>query len=289
MSRVTNAILQPGSAHAIGVQAPMLDLTYGGQMGFSPEYAEWVSNQAYVRKNVIPILIEAPKIFQAMPNSDVLVRTLRSLIELHFLSVDGLNAGLTADFAENAFGGSGLMQHDLTNIKETPSTPNFHYIEKYGRGISRFIRMWMTYAGMDPYTKFAAINSLSTAAGITDLLADQTTATVLFIEPDPLGKKVVQSWLVANMFPKGNGDVTGSHDKTQDNQTQTVEIQFTGLHQYGAGVDVFAQRILDSISYSGANMSLRQAFIQDIAADVRAAPKSFAAGVQSLATNSLRT
>lgn len=285
MTRVSNAILQAGTANALGVSAPMLDLTYGGQNGLSPIYGEWVSNQAYVRKNLIPILVEAPKLFQFMPNGDKLTAILRSLIETHFLSVDGLHAGVEADFTQNAFGGSGLMQHDITNVKETPSEPVFHYIEKYGRPISRFLRMWITYLGMDPYTKFPLINTLSTANGITDMLADQTTMTVLFIEPDPLMRKVEQAWLVTNMFPKGNGDVTGSHDKQQDNQTQTIDVTFTGIHQYNAGVDAFAQRVLDGISTIGANPYLQQAFLQDLTADVKAAPKSFAAGVQSTINN----
>lgn len=283
--RVTNAIQQAGTAQLKGVQAPVLDLTYGGQMGFSPIYGEWVSNQAYIRKNVIPILVEAPKAFQLMPNGDKLVSILRSLIETHFLTVDGLNAGVTADFAQNQFGGSGLIQHDITNVKEEASVPVFHYIEKYGRPIQRFLRMWITWLGMDPYTKFPLINTLSSAQQMTDFLADWTTATVLFIEPDPLMRKVEQAWLITNMFPQGNGQVVGSHDKNQDGQSTTIDVTFTGIHQYNAGVDAFAQRVLDNISTIGANPYLMQSFVNDLTADVKAAPKSFAAGVQSTINN----
>lgn len=287
MSRIQNAILQAGSAHSLGVQTPMIDLTFGGQQGFSPEYAEWVSNASYIRRNIIPILLEAPRGFNYLPNPDVWVRTLRSLIELHPLQIDGLNATLQADYTETPFGGGGQMQHDLSNVKETPSTPNFHYIEKYGRAISRFWRQYLLYLGMDINSKVPNIATLSTASGLTDFLPDVTTFTCLFIEPDPLMKKVTQSWLVTNMSPRGTGDIIGSMDKTQDGQTTQIEIQFTGIHQYNTGVDQFAQRILDGMSIIGANPNLRQAFIQDVAADVKAATKGYASGIQSLANNTV--
>lgn len=287
MSRLQNAILQAGTAHGLGAQAPMVDLTFGGQMGFSPEYAEWVSNASYIRKNLIPILIEVPRAFDFLPNKEIWVRTLRSLIELHPQTIDGLNATLTAEYSNTPFGGSGQEQHDLTNVKETPSTPTFHYTEKYGRAIARFWRQYLLYLGMDHNSKFPNIATLSTAAGMTDMLPDMTTFTTLFIEPDPLMKKVVQSWLVTNMSPRSSGDIQASMDKTQDGQTTQVEIQFTGIHQYNAGVDQFAQRILDGMSIVGANPNLRQAFVQNISADVAAAQKGYASGIRDLAARTV--
>lgn len=288
MGRLQNAILQAGSAHSLGVNTPVIDLTFGGQMGFSPEYAEWVSNQAYIRRNLIPILIEAPKAYQYLPNPEVWVRTLRSLIELHPMSIEGLNATLEASYTDTPFGGGGQVQHDLSNVKEQPSAPVFNYIEKYGRAISRFWRAHLTYLGMDPNTKVPNIATLASARAMTDMLPDMTTFTVLFIEPDPLMKKVTQSWLVTNMNVRGTGDIIGSMDKTQDGQTTNLSIQMTGLHQYNAGVDAFAQRVLDGLSIVGANPNLRQAFVQDIAADVKAAQKGYAAGIQGLANNQVR-
>jgi hypothetical protein len=283
MTRPQGTILQQGSAYGLGANSPMVSLSTNGQMGWSPEHASFTSNQAYVRKHLIPILIEAPKLFQYLPNPADWNAALRALIETQWLQVDGLNAGLTATFTENAFGGSGLKQQDLTNIVEAESRPKHTYLERYGRPIQRFIRAWMTYAGMDPYTKFPMVSNLASAANLADLLADQTTATVLYIEPDAMGRKVQQSWLVFNMFPESTGDVIGSADKTQDMQTTNIDLQFTGLHQYGPGVDALAQQILNTISLVGASPYMKQAAIQEISADVRAAQNGFAAGVSSLA------
>lgn len=287
MSRPNGTILQSGVAYGLGANAPMIDLTYGGQMGWAPDQAAFMSNQAYVRRHLIPILIEAPPLFQYFPNSPGFVAALRALIETQWLNVEGLNRGLTTSFAENPFGGSGQIQQDLTNVKRTESRPKHTYLERYGRPIQRFLETWITYAGMDPDTKFPMVTTLPSFqanGGAADLLADQTTATVLYIEPDPFGRKVQQAWLCFNMFPEGTGDIVGSADKTQDMQTLNVDVQFTALHQVGVGVDAFAQQILNTINYSGASPFMKQAMVQQISADVKAAMQAgLNASVQSVA------
>lgn len=288
MNRQPGTILPQGSAYGLGANAPMVNIANGGQMGWSPDQAAWVSNQAYVRRNLIPILIEAPKLFQYLPNSQDWVSALRAIIETQWLQVDGLNRALTASFSENPFGGSGQMQQDLTNIKRAESRPKHTLLERPGQPIQRFIENWMIYGGMDPDTKFAMASTLPSTAGLPDLMMDQITATVLYIEPDPMGRKVNKAWLTFNMFPEGTGDNIGSADRTQDLQTQTIDLQFTALQQVGAGVDAFAQQILSGITTIGANPNMRQAFIQEISADVRASTNGFMAGVQNTANMAMR-
>ena len=178
-------------------------------------------------------------------------------------------------------------QQDLTNVKRAQSKPKHTLLERPGNPIQRFIEGWILWGGMDPDTKFPMVATLPSAAGLEDLMADMVTATVLYIEPDQMGRKVNKAWLVFNMFPEATGDMIGSADKTQDMQTQTVDIQFTGLHQIGAGVDAFAQQILSAISLTGANPNMRQALVDGISADVRAAPGGFMAGVQNTANQAI--
>ncbi len=164
MSRLTNAILQNTNAFAKGTTAPMLDLQNGGQMGHAPDYTEWVSHQAYARRNLITLLIEAPKLFQSLPNPEYWTGTLRSLVELHAMTVTGLQAGLEVEYVENAFGGAGQMHEDFVNVKEARSIPVFKFHEKYGMPVHNFLRGWITNLLMDPYTKFAGITTNSTGA-----------------------------------------------------------------------------------------------------------------------------
>lgn len=286
MSRLTDAILQNTTAYAQGHSAPMVDLKYGGQMGYAPELAEWVSNAAYVRRNLICVLLEAPKGFQYLPNPDYWISTLRALVELHPLSIDGLNAGLEVEFAQNPVGGAGQQQEDVTDVKETQSSPTFRWGEKHGMPIASFFRGWITNLMMDPNSKYANIATLSNRP--TDMLPDMYTASMLFIEPDPLHNKVIKSWLGANMMPKGTGEITGRRDMTQANETPTYDIGFTGIFQYGLGVDQFAQKILDSLSITGANPQNRAAFVNAITSDILATKKSYSNEVQSMAANAVR-
>ena len=102
MSRIKEAILSKNSVYA--GQSPALDLIYGGQNGamskigqVGPDgknYEEWINNHAYIRKNVIPVVLKYPKFFDLMPDSQKWIDTFVTLMELHPLSIDGLTSGL---------------------------------------------------------------------------------------------------------------------------------------------------------------------------------------------------
>lgn len=287
MSRVANAILQPGAAFGAGHQAPMVDLQFGGQMGYAPDLTEWVSNQAYVRRNLICLLVEAPKGFQLLPNPNYWISTLRALVELHPLSIEGLNAGLEVEAAETPVGGAGEMQEDFVDVKRTRSQPTFRFGEKYGMPVANFFQGWITGLMMDPATKFATVATLS-GNRPTDMLADMYSATMLFIEPDSTHSKVVKSWLGTNMWPKNTGEITGRRDVTAANETPTYDIPFTGIFQYSLGVDAFAQKMLDQMSLTGANPYLRQAFIDSIQADITATKKGYQDNISALGQAAIR-
>lgn len=287
MARLTDAILQNNQAFAAGRQNPMIDLSKGGQMGFAPDYTQWVSNQSYIRRNLFCLLVEAPRGFNFLQNGDKYVGVLKSLVELHALSIDGLNAGLEVETSETPVGGGGQVQQHFTNVTEARSNPVFRFDEKYGMPVASFFRSWITHLMMDPHSKVANIGTLS-GNKPTDMLADMYSATMLFIEPDPTHTKVVKSWLCTNMFPTGTGEIVGRRDLTQAGEQTTYDITFTALSQFGLGVDQFAQQMLDGINITGANPYLRPAFIDQIAADVRAAANGYEQQVESLGSSSLR-
>jgi hypothetical protein len=271
MSRIASALLGSGIGPAQNYKNPMLDLTYGGMHGWAPKLDEWVNNQQYIRQNVIPILLEAPTGFKFFPNPDVWISTLRSLMELHSLSITGLNAGLEVEFASTPVGGSGQQQEDPTDVKETPSAVTHRWNEKYGMPVVRFWSQYIRYLLMDANSKFAGITTLAGAKGeVTDMLADRRSFSMLYIEPDPTHTQVVKSWIVTNMMPKSSGEITGQHDKTAAGEPVTYDIAFTGIHQTGWGVQDFAQEVLDGMNITGADPYARAAFIKEISADVTA-------------------
>lgn len=261
-------------AYGRGVQAPLIDLRHGGQFGFSPDYASYVSNAAYVRRNVIARLIEAPRGFDYLEEKDIMIATLQALIELHPRSIEGLNMGLSVDVQGTPFGGAGEEQEDPTDVKRARSNPSFTYTERYGRAINRFYKQWILDLIMDPNSKFPGVVTRG-GAKPTDLLPDFRGCTVLFMEPDPTHTTVDKAWLCTNMWPKSDGTVEGRRDLTSAGNTQDVSIEFTALTQVGKGVDALAQKLLTQMNISGANPNNRPAFVDDISADVNAGRRGY--------------
>lgn len=286
MARIENALLGK-SAFGANQSNPLLDLTHGGQFGWAPNLTEWVSNQGYVRRNLVCILLEAPKFFSLMPNPEKWVECLRSLLEIHAKAIDGYNAGLEAEFEEHAVGGAGEMQEELTDVKRARTTPKFSFTEKYGRPIQTFLQNWIQYGMMDPDTKYALIGTLAASQVPSDMLADWFTASVLVFEPDPTHRKVVNSWITTNMMPKGTGEITGKRDLTTAMELVTLDIDFTGISQSGLGTNLVAQRILDTINLENANPYLRPGFIQNISADVDKDTTGYKKGVNDLSSSAV--
>jgi hypothetical protein len=286
MSRLTDAILDQ-KAFGRGQTQPMLDLRHGGQFGWAPNLTEWNSNQAYVRRDLVCILLEAPRFFSLMPEPEILTASLKALLELHPRTIEGMNAGLTVETDSHPVGGAGEIQEEFIDVKRAPSLPVFGYTEKYGMVIQNFLEFWIQYGMMSPESKYALTTTLS-GNKPDDALADWYTASCLFFEPDPNHRKVVKAWVSTNMFPKGTGDISGKRDLTSAKELNTLSIEFTALSQYGIGTKVFAQKILDSINMTNANPNLRESFIADIAGDVKAANNGYIAGVTDLANKTIK-
>lgn len=285
MARLTEAIL---GQKAFGGHAnqPMLDLTYGGQHGWAPNLTEWVSNQAYVRRNLVCVLLEAPRFFTLMPDPAKWVSTLKSLLELHCRSIEGFNAALTVDTDEHPVGGAGEMQQEVINVTRARTEPSFTFVEKYGRPIQTFIQHWIQYALMDPETKYALVGTLEKKP--EDMLADWFSCSALFFEPDPTHRKIVQAWVTTNMFPKETGEIVGKRDLTSASEILNLTIPFTGISQYGLGVNLFAQKILDGININNANPYTRKSFIEAVSSDVAAATEGYKKNAEDVGINQVR-
>ena len=268
MSRLTDAIIS--GAYTRDIDRPMLDLARGGQHGWSPNLTEWVSNQAYVSRPLVCILLEAPKMFTVMPDSQKWNASLKALFELHARTIDGMNGGLKVDTDSHPVGGAGEIQEEITNVTREVSQPKFTFVEKYGRPIQTLLDYWIRYGMMDPETKFALAGTLGND-NVNDLLADWYSATCLFFVPDPLHKKVDKAWITTNMFPKSYGEITAKRDLSSGQEILTLDIEFSGISQYNLGVTQFAQNILDKINTVNADPSMKPAFVNKVSADVEAA------------------
>ena len=287
MSRLTDAILGKQAYGRYGEGTVMLDLAHGGQHGYSTNPEEWISNQAYVQQHLTFIVLETPRFFEKMPESQKWIQTCKSIFEQHATSITGYNAALSADFEEHAFGGAGEMQQEVTNVTRVRSEPVFELIEKAGRPIQNFLEIWMTYGMMDPESKYALMGTLSNVP--EDALADWFTMSGIAFETDPLNRKVNKAWITTNMMPKGTGDITGKRDLRTAKEILTLSVEMTGISQYGAGPRAFAQSLLDKMNRTNANPTLRPAFINKITSDLEAANISgYREGLDKLAKDAIK-
>jgi|SRR5690606_25394829 len=243
--------------------APMVNLTIGGQNGYQTDLRYFHANTDYVRRNVIAKLIEAPSGFLLLDNGQKYIEALKAIVELHAQTWDGLNKTLTVNSVESAVGGAGEMQQTPSNVTRARSTPSLTIPEKYGRPVAALHEQWITQLIMDPDTKAPGIVT-KTGQKPTDLLPDVYAMTVLFFEPDPTFTKVNRAWLIGNMYPTSAGEDTGRRDKSSDGENVTLTIEYTGIQQVGLAVNRFAQKIMDSMNLTGTNPNFAPAFVDTI-------------------------
>ncbi len=267
MSRLTDAILT--GAYSNSISRPMLDVSPTGYQGWAPDLTNWVSNQAHLEGQMVCLLVEPPKMFSVMPNSQKWIASLKSLFETHARNIDGMNAGLKVDTDEHAVGGAGEMHQEFTNVTRERSQPKFQFIEKYGRPIQTLLDYWIRYGIMDPETKHALLGTMGRPE-VKDMLADWFTATCLFYVTDPLHKTIDKAWLTTNMAPLGTGEIVGKRDLTSSKTILTLDVEFSGISQVGLGVNSFAQSVLDRINTLNADPFMKPSFVNKIAADVEA-------------------
>lgn len=282
-SRLQNTILG-NRAYGQDSQTPMVNLQIGGQMGPMTDFVGYVSNSAYVRRNVICQLVAAPRGFRDLDNPEIWEQTLKSLVELHAKSIEGLVSTLTVEHVENAVGGAGEMQQDISNVTRSRSTPTFMWTEKYGQPVRAFLEGWVQMLIMDPITKYPGI--ISTGKRPSDLLPDYTGATMLFFEPDPTFTKVTKAWLCTNMRPNNQvAENTGRRDLTQAGESVDYSVEFTALTQVGNRVLAFAQERLNAMSLNGMNPNFQSAFVSTIDPYVRDTDNGYSEQLRKVATS----
>lgn len=287
---MSRSITQLLGQQAFGEQLTqyVADPTIGGQGGYANDLTTWLNNQAYVSKQVIAIVLEAPGFFNLMSNPTKWVEILRAMFETHVRTIEGLNSGIEYEFEEHPVGGAGEVQEEVVNARRARSNPVIGLVDKVGLPFQNFLRCWGQYGMMDPDTKYALASNLDTTPS-APWTADMYTATVLFFEPDAAHKRVTKAWLSTNMMPHSNGEESGRRDLTAGGELLNLSIEFTALTQTGTGVRALAQSMLDALNRTNANPLLRAAFLEGQDSDVAAAQDSYANTVASVADSAITT
>lgn len=279
MSRLRGTLME-GVAHATGREgnAPQVDTSLGGQFGYQPSFDAYVSNTGYTPRNVIPILIEAPRGFQYLPDPQKWIATLKALIENQSKQITGLTAELTVEVSERPIGQGGHQQRDPTKVTETIPTVTHVWDERDGSPILNFWESYIRNLIEEPTTGQPGLMNL-TDEPPSDRLADMYSFTTLYIVPDPLRRFVVRSWMDTNMFPLSSGSIESQYDATAGQEVPELSVEMAGIPVRNQGVDNFAQQILDGLNYVGAGPMQRPAFVDQIQADVTASEQGYVEGL----------
>jgi hypothetical protein len=254
------------------------NLKEGGYNGLYPKtsvvgadgksYSLLVANQPYVKRPLIPIMLDYPMGFDYLPNKDDLVATYKALIELHTQTIDGLNNTLAVETGSTPIGGAGEQWITPTNVTREQSSFNATYQEKVNKAIFKFHEWFIRMFIMDPDTKVPEITKLSSYDNEGPYTAEMWTFSVLLIEPDLSGKYVVDAWIGENLFPQGSGESTGSKDRTAAGETVNLSINYGGHYMSNASTRQLAQEILNKIQTSQKAMDEMPIFMNEISPDV---------------------
>ena len=285
MARVQPVFMAKGNGgFADGIQTNVSHLIEGGNFGYAKQWHSWVNNHQYTSRPLLTFLLEPPIGFKLLPNKEDHIGALRSLVETVRHRWTGLQHKLTVNVeSSQSFGGSGQKYEVFTNVTEEQSSVSLSVWERPGLAIGRFFKFWINMLMMNPETKYASISTVAGAeAEKYDSMPDMYAMSMLFIEPDTNHRHVVQSWIGINMWPKDSGDNEAKHDKDNPSEVRELTIGFTGIFQYGPGVDYFAQKYLDNINLIGANEFHQKAAIQGIDAMVASARTSYVDTVRAV-------
>ena len=249
-----------------GYQAPddrMVNVEFGGMFGYSPliggndgtdQYSEWISNQAHVSKNVIAVVLQAPKFFDYMPNSSQYVSAFKAMFELHAKTITGLNRTLTVTHAEHDLGGTLEKQEEVVNVNRERTVLATTHQEKLGRPFQKLLEAWIRYGMMDPDTKTPLIATLARDGKLPKAFdpkfytAEFYTATVLFIETDITNRHVEDAYICTNVMPKGTGEWIAKKDMAADGELSELSIEWTSITSSNIFSKKIAQNMIDKMS-----------------------------------------
>lgn len=289
--RLSDSVMPEGNIYSDVTKTAIVNVAgeKSGQMGLVTHLEGVIGNASYVRRNLLCYVMRSPGGFDDLPNPEEWHSTFKALMEVGSRTITGLNATINVEYTSSEIGGAGEMQEDIAKVTRERSVPVHTFVEKYGKPINRFFDTWIRMLIGDPDTGIPGVVALGNTDGPTDLLPDYTGATCLYIEPDPLHKTVVMSWIITNMMPNTAGEVTGERDITAPGQTTEYSIQFTGIQQVGAGPNFVAQQFLDNISFTGANPYHREAFIKEMDAALVDATASYQKTVNILTSEQVES
>jgi len=249
--------------------SPRLNIQEAGYDGFLPNITKlvnnesvdmWIQNSAYISRNLIPVIVRTPKMFDVLVDNKLgdRLRNVYIAMMTHLpITIDGFKATVTLETAEHRVGAAGEMHEEFVKSTRERTTITKTYNEKLGKPINRFWDFIIRYGIMDPDTQSALITTLNIKPNTLEkgglLTADYYTGTILYIEPDMINKNVVEAYLCQNVAPKTAGEISSKRDLGASGELREYSIEFTSITTSNESVRAGAQAILDKMTIFNRN------------------------------------
>lgn len=247
-----SVFLSQNSTLANAGHTGVVDPRKGGQQGLKRDSDFWYHNSLYVRQPLIAVMMAVPRAFRYLPDGDALSGMLKSLVELHAISITGLNQTYTNEFDEKVIGASGQVMQTHTRTGRERSAPVFSWAELDGKPVTRLLKYWNDYLLSDPESGVPALAGVDAyiADGSPHLTPEDKAMSVLFIEPTHNRLDVNYVELCSNMMPTTVPDEM-SFTKGEAGEQPQLDIEFTCISMAAnAGLNRLAKAYLDSLNKS---------------------------------------
>ncbi|CAH0448000.1 virion structural protein [Vibrio phage vB_VpaM_sm033] len=250
----------------------VMDISVGSQLGAMSDPVNWTSAAFYMRPQVMPILMQAPKGFKFLPDGEGMRRRLKALIEEKAKSITGLNSTLTAEYEEIAVSKSGEVHQTLTKMNRERSNPNFVWNEYRGMPIYKDLSRWMIDLLESPMTGHPGCLKYDSyaQAGYPELLDHYTSMIVLFIQANHNLTGVDYAYLCANMKPVSLANESALEFATARTPVEHA-VDFTAITLVSDEVEAvadLAKAYLDSLNKKGYAPSALLPFADKISSEL---------------------
>lgn len=244
---------------------PAIDPRVGGQQGALSNPQQLDSADYRYKNKIIPVLYQAPKAMRFMEDGDIKRQMLKSIIEQHPISIQGLNSTYTIETEETAFGEGGEVVQTPTMVTVTRSEPSMSFRELKGKVITNLFKDMVDNLVIHPQLRRPGVTRQQAYidAGSPPLKMSDRTFIVLYIEPNETMTGVDRAYLCANMMPTEISDESNSEVGTAG-ELETLELTFTATTLHNDEVLKLAQQYLDGINRQGYAPSSLKPFIGEI-------------------------
>jgi hypothetical protein len=272
MARYSGTLTNKGYAER--AQLDVLSLAVQGQQGYLTDMQYYPSATDYIRKPLIIKVLQVPSGLTLMPNASAYIAAYKNLIENWMQTWTGFNQTLNVAVQETALGSAGEMFQTPSRVSRARSQISSTVVEKDNMPVLRFLQDLTRYLIMDPDSGHALLSGVSD--NFTDQLADVYGGTIIAFEPDKTFRKVQRAWLITNFWPYQDiGENTGNRQTTQEGETLTYNLNWTGWQKTGYAVEKLAQGFMDAVRVTGLDPMYQANFLTAADSNVTTIPTGY--------------